>query len=214
MPDPQLLAFAGIAALLTVTPGADTLLVVRNVLARGRRAGLLATGGVCSGLFLHAILSGLGLSLILVRSSSAFQAVKFAGACYLFLLGAQSLIHAVRTSRRSAPGPLAKPADPAPERRARPYFEGLLTNALNPKVAIFYVAFLPQFIRVGDAVLARSVLLASIHFTLGICWLSALTLFLCRIQGALERPRVKSAIESIAGLALIGFGARLALAHR
>src|SRR5918911_3801618 len=99
MIDPQVLAFTGIAAILTVTPGADTMLVMRNVLSRGQRAGLLTTLGICSGLFFHATLSALGLSFILVRSAAVFEVVKLVGACYLIFLGGQSLWRALRHGR-------------------------------------------------------------------------------------------------------------------
>lgn len=90
--DSQIITFTGIAALLTLTPGADTMLVVRNVLSRGKEAGILSTIGICSGLFVHATLSALGLSIILVESATAFEVVKWAGAGYLIYLGIQSLL--------------------------------------------------------------------------------------------------------------------------
>ena len=89
--DQQIIAFAGIAALLTITPGQDTMLVIRNLMAHGQRAGLLTTLGICCGLFVHATLSAVGLSLILVRSATAFEVVKILGAAYLIWLGIQSL---------------------------------------------------------------------------------------------------------------------------
>src|SRR5258708_16443974 len=92
----QFLAFLGIATILTITPGADTMLVIRNVLARGQRAGYLTGLGVCSGLFIHATLSALGLSFILVRSAALFEAVKLVGACYLIILGAWSIWQMLR----------------------------------------------------------------------------------------------------------------------
>lgn len=207
MLDARLLAFAGIAALVTLTPGADTMLVVRSALLRGRRAGLLTTLGIGTGLFLHATLSALGLSVILVRSARAFEVVKLAGAAYLVFLGVQALRSAARGAPAGAP-----PEGRATARRA--YVEGLLTNVLNPKVAVFYLAFLPQFIGPGDAVLARSLLLAGIHFVEGLVWLSLVTLFVARIRGVLARPRVARALESVTGLVFIGFGVKLALARR
>src|SRR5262249_20425186 len=96
MIDPQVIAFAGVALILTLIPGADTMLVIRNVLAHGRRAGILTVLGICSGTIIHATLSALGLSLILVRSAEAFAIVKFLGACYLVYLGAHSLARMLR----------------------------------------------------------------------------------------------------------------------
>ena len=213
MIDPQVIAFTGIAAVLTVTPGADTMLVMRNVLARGQRAGLLTTLGICSGLFFHATLSALGLSFILLRSAAAFEVVKLAGACYLIFRGGQSLWRALRGGAAALPeggGPVAR----GEGGRWRSYTEGLLTNVLNPKVAVFYIAFLPQFIGPGDPVLAKSVALAVIHAALGVVWLSLVTAFVGRMRAFLSRPRIRRAVEATAGAVLIAFGARLALERR
>lgn len=207
MLDARVLAFAGIAAIVTLTPGADTMLVVRSALVRGRRAGLLTVLGIGSGLFVHATLSALGLSLVLMRSARAFELVKAAGALYLVFLGVQAL----RAAARSTPI-AAAPAEPAGARRA--YVEGLLTNLLNPKVAIFYLAFLPQFIGPGEPPLARSILLASIHFAEGVVWLSLVTLFVARLRPLLTGPRVQRALESTTGLVFIGFGVKLAMSRR
>lgn len=213
MVDNQVLTFTGIAAILTLTPGADTMLVMRSVFARGQRAGLLTTLGICSGLFFHATLSALGLSLILVRSAAAFEVVKLVGACYLIYLGGQSLWQAFRPGARELSpdgGAVAKQK----KEWWQSFLEGLLTNVLNPKVAIFYLAFLPQFISPGDPVLAKSLLLAGIHFMLGVVWLSLVTMFLGRVRALLTRPRVRRAIEATAGVVLIAFGVRLAMERR
>ncbi len=209
--DAQLIGYTLAVALLTITPGADTMLVMRNVLARGRKAGLLATLGVSSGLFFHAILSGLGLSLILTRSAMAFSVVKWAGALYLCYLGLQSLRSAFNQTQST--DELATTSEPS----ANPwqaYREGLITNVLNPKVALFYLAFLPQFIRPSDPVMLRSLLLTSIHFVLGIVWLGLITLSLDKMRSWMLKPRVRAWIEGSTGFILFGFGIRLALSKR
>jgi RhtB (resistance to homoserine/threonine) family protein len=209
MIDPQILLFAGVAALLTVTPGADTMLVMRNVLARGSRAGLLTTAGIAAGCFVHAILSALGVSLVLARSAMAFEVVKLAGAGYLIVLGLQSL------ARSRRPAEVEAPSARAPARRgSRSLVEGLLTNLLNPKVAIFYLAFLPQFVRATDAVLVKSVLLAAIHVGMGVVWLSLVSVFLGRLRGFVERRRVRRALEGVTAVVLVALGVRLALERR
>lgn len=207
MLDARVLAFAGIAALVTVTPGSDTMLVIRSALVRGRRAGLLTVLGVCAGVFVHATASALGLSAVLVRSAGAFDLVKTAGAVYLVFLGVQS----IRTALRGG-SPAAPPAELLDARRA--FVEGLLNNVLNPKVAVFYLAFLPQFMTAGDPVLPRSILLAGIHFAEAAVWLTLVAVFVARIRGALARPRVRRALEGVTGLVLIGFGLKLATARR
>src|SRR5256885_11195168 len=128
MTDAPLLVFVGVAALLTLTPGADTLLVMRNVLARGRREGLLTTGGISAGIFIHATLSALGVSLLLARSAMAFEAVRLAGAGYLIFLGAQSLWR-LRRPEAGASTPSPGPARPA----SRSSVERLVTDLLNPQ---------------------------------------------------------------------------------
>ncbi|ABX05200.1 MAG TPA: LysE family translocator [Herpetosiphon sp.] len=209
--DAQLIGYTLAVALLTITPGADTLLVMRNVLARGRKAGILATLGVSSGLFIHALLSGLGLSLILTRSALAFSVVKWAGALYLCYLGVQSLRSALKPNLVT--NEISSTAEPSLN-PWHAYREGLITNVLNPKVALFYLAFLPQFIRPNDPVMLRSLLLTSIHFVLGIVWLGLITLSLDKMRSWMLKPRVRAWIEGSTGLILFGFGIRLALSKR
>jgi RhtB (resistance to homoserine/threonine) family protein len=211
--DSQVLAFTGIAALLTITPGADTMLVIRNVLSRGGKAGILSTFGICSGLFIHASLSALGLSIILVKSAATFQVVKYVGAVYLIFLGSQSLWRMLKIKEDQ----LLKIEDQKTKEKfdikKKSFIEGFLTNILNPKVAIFYLAFLPQFIGAGDPVFQKSVLLASIHAIEGIIWLCFISLFLGRIKAIIRRPKARKIIEGITGTVLIGFGVKLSMEH-
>ena len=211
--DPQLWAFLLVATLLAVTPGADTLLVARNVLGRGRTAGLATIAGIAAGCVVHAALSAVGVSLILVRSAEAFQALKWGGAAYLIILGIQSIRGWWRVD---AAAPTAAAADPAPtgSRRLRSFLEGLLTNVLNPKVGLFYLAFLPQFIRPGDPVLARSLLLGGLHIGIGVVWLSLLSLSLVRIRPLVESRLWRARLEGASGAVLIALGIRLAAERR
>ena len=206
--DPQVVAFTVIAGLLTITPGADTMLVIRNVMARGRRAGFLTTVGACCGLFVHATLSALGLSLILVNSALAFEIVKMIGAAYLIWLGVQSLRQAFRRKHRARDDAdlRARPA-----RGYRSLVEGFLSNVLNPKVAVFYLAFFPQFMSPGDWVFGKSLLLAGIHWVEGVLWLSTVTLFINRLRSWITQPRVTRAIAATTGAVMIVFGVRLAM---
>lgn len=209
MIDTQLLTYAGLVFMLTLTPGADTMMVIKNALAHGRRGGLLTVGGVNTGLILHGTLSGLGLSLLLVQSAAAFEAVRLAGAAYLVLLGLRSvwaLFQPQAAAAHAADVPLT-----AARGAWSVYAQGLWTNVLNPKVAVFYLAFLPQFIAPGDPVLLKSVLLAGIHATMGVLWLSVVTLAVATLRGWLAQPRVRAGLEAASGLVLIGFGVRLAL---
>lgn len=204
--DGSIVAFLGIAALLTILPGADMALVARVTLLDGKRAAFFTSLGICAGLPVHATASALGLSLILATSAEAFTVVKFAGAAYLTYLG----IRTIRDSLRPVLEP-AVAAGRAPSARAA-FAQGWLSNILNPKVALFYLTFLPQFISPGDNVLAKSLLLAGIHAALGLIWLPLYAYAIDRL-GALIRG-ARRWLERVSGTALIGLGVRLALERR
>ncbi|MEX2224063.1 MAG: LysE family translocator [Candidatus Rokuibacteriota bacterium] len=211
--DPQLWTFLVVATLLAVTPGADTLLVVRNVLGRGRAAGFATTAGIAAGCFVHAALSAIGVSLILVRSADAFRALKWGGAVYLIVLGIQSIRGWWRADA-GAPAAAAADAGRSGTRHLRSFLEGLLTNALNPKVGLFYLAFLPQFVRPEDPILARSLLLGALHVGIGIVWLSLLSCSLVRIRPLVESRLWRARLEGASGAVLIALGVRLAADRR
>ena len=199
----QTIAFIGVAFILTITPGPDTMLVLRSTLARGRWAGIITMIGVVSGLFVHATLSALGLSLLLVQSATLFQIVKWIGAIYLVWLGVSSLLSAIKGAEEHHEEPSSE--------HNHAYAEGLVTNVLNPKVAIFYLAFLPQFILPeAGSTLWQSLTLGTLHAGMTALWLSIVALFVGIVRHALAQPSVKRSIEGIAGIILIGFGIRLA----
>jgi len=206
-------AFLALAALLTITPGADTVLTLRNTLAGGTRDGLWTMAGVCSGFMFQPLLAALGVAALFVRLPVAFAVVKLIGAIYLVYLGCQSIRQAVRVSRdREESGKAIVPTN-NPQSGWKRYREGLLTNALNPKIGVFYFAVLPQFIKGGDPVLLKSLLMTLCHYGMGVLWLGAIALAAGRLRRFLSRPRVKASLDGIAGLAMIGFGAKLALAR-
>ena len=210
MIDPQIVSFTLAAAVLTITPGQDTMLVVRNVLRGGRGDGVVTTFGICSGLFMHATLSALGVSILLMQSARAFQAVKIAGACYLVWLGVRSLTGAVRGGPDPAQLESGRPAAGTTSHR-RCFLEGLLSNVLNPKTAVFYLAFLPQFIRPTDSALQKSFLLAGIHYVEGIVWLLVVSVAVDRMRRLFLTSTVRRWLDGVCGALFVGFGARLAL---
>jgi threonine/homoserine/homoserine lactone efflux protein len=203
--DPRLVAFVGVAAVLTILPGADMALVMRNVLALGRPKTMLTIAGIASGCVIHATASALGMSAILATSATAFTVMKTAGAAYLVWIGVQSF------RARDA----VTPSGPSKATRgAAPFAQGFLTNVLNPKVAIFYLTFLPQFIAPGEPVLRQSLFLAGIHIAMGVVWLSAYAWFIERLGTVLARPNVKAWLERATGGLLIALGVRLAWDRR
>ena len=196
--------FAVLATLLTLAPGQDTFLVLRNASHGGFRAGVATTAGICSGLFLHATLSALGLSALIATSAAVFGAVKWAGAAYLAWLGLQSLRQAQRP----------RPAAATATRAGPPGVQGFLSNALNPKTATFYLALLPQFAVFPERELLDSLTLGGVHFVISFAWLA----LLCALAGQgrrwLAHTSVARTLDAAAGLAFLGFGLRLALSKR
>lgn len=206
MLDHGVLAFALIAMGLTIAPGPDTFLVIANTSAGGFRRGFATVLGIVSGGVVYVLLVACGLVRLLLWSPAMFYAVKLAGALYLLYLGWGALRGALRR-------PTAQAVDtPPPARSVRAsYLQGLLTNALNPKIAVFYLAFLPQFLSPGDPVVLKSALLIGIHYFEGLVWLTLLGFSVGRLGRWLARPRVKRALDAVLGSVMIGFGARLAL---
>ena len=211
--DSRFIAFLGIAALLTIIPGADTALVTKNAIARGRAAAFFTTFGICLGCLCHATASALGLSVVLRESARLYEWVKLAGAAYLVYIGARAL-WAARKNPQAAEPSLQSPANGASASLLRSFSEGLFTNLLNPKVAIFYLTFLPQFIAPGESVLRKSLFLAGIHVLMGLAWLCSYAALLDRMSAVLTRPTVRRKLEAFTGAVLVGFGLRLAMEKR
>lgn len=204
--DSLTLAFIPVAAILTVTPGSDTMLVVNNTLTRSTTDGLCTVAGINAGLLIHALASALGLSMILMKSATAFEMVKMAGALYIIFLGIQSLRSSMKKEEEAELATQSSSKGISASVR-----EGFLTNVLNPKVAVFYLALLPQFISPGDDILRKSLLLTTIHFSMGILWFSFVTLALGRMRHLISGGKFKKRLEAISGIVFIGLGLKMAL---
>jgi threonine/homoserine/homoserine lactone efflux protein len=209
MLDHSVVAFSLVALALTLAPGPDTFLVIANAGAGGFRRGFATVLGIVSGGVFYVLLIGCGLARFLLYSPALFHAVKLAGACYLLYLGWGALRGALRRHQAGAETGAA-PAPPARSMRAS-YLQGLMTNALNPKIAVFYLAFLPQFMNPGDPVVLKSALLIGIHYFEGLVWLSLLAYSVGRLGRFMARPKVRRGIDGVLGLTMMGFGAKLAL---
>lgn len=207
--DSRFVAFLGIAALLTIIPGADTALVTKNAISRGRSAAFFTTFGICLGCLCHATASALGLSIVLRESARLYEWVKLAGATYLVYIGARALWSSRNQDRGTALNDVLAKGTRAGLLRS--FGEGLFTNLLNPKVAIFYLTFLPQFIAAGESVLKKSLLLASIHVLMGLVWLLSYATLLDRMGAVLTRPAVRRRLEAFTGAVLVAFGLKLAI---
>lgn len=208
-PSAALLAFTATTALLTITPGLDTALVLRTAAAEGPRRAMLAAVGVALGCLGWGLIVGAGLGALLAASQLAYDGLRWAGALYLLYLGIK-LIRAPRCAIDAAV------TGDASAQTARPNWllRGFLTNLLNPKVGVFYVSFLPQFIPAGAAVLGWSVLLATIHNVLGLLWFAALIMATQPLVTALRKPGVMAWLDRLTGALFVAFGLKLALSAR
>jgi threonine/homoserine/homoserine lactone efflux protein len=201
-----LAAFSVAAGLLTLTPGLDTALVLRTAVAEGPRRAALAALGVVTGCLAWGAATALGLGALMALSPLAFTVLKWAGAAYLLWL---SVTLIVKPRGRFEAG-----AAPQPRPAAAWFRRGLLTNALNPKVGVFYLAFLPQFLPEGAPAAAFTLLLAVIHALMGLAWFAALILATAPIAAALRRAAVVRWLDRLTGGVFLGFGLRLALERR
>ena len=197
-----LIAFVLAAGLLTVTPGIDTALVLRTAGVEGARKAALAGLGIALGCLAWGVFVALGLGLLLQASELAYTILRWAGAAYLVWLG----VKLIRSRREGLIEAEAEKTDGGAWLR-----RGLLTNLLNPKVGIFYVSFLPQFIPAGADVQSTTILLAAIHAGLGLAWFGALILATRPIAAALRRPGTVRLLDRLTGGLFLLFGARLAL---
>ena len=193
--------------LLTITPGVDTMLVIRNTARGGWRDGAVSSLGICSALFLHATISAVGISVILLQAAWAFSLLKMAGAGYLIWLGLSSWQKVLKQEKFEIVN--GKPAGGAflVKRSLR---EGFLSNILNPKTAIFYMAFLPQFINPAQSALLQSLFLAGLHFVIAMIWQCLLALMVKQLKIWLQRPRVSQVFDGVTGTVMIALGLRVA----
>ncbi|WP_445658801.1 LysE family translocator [Achromobacter sp. NCFB-sbj8-Ac1-l] len=210
-----LLAFTLAAAILTITPGLDTALVLRTAAVEGGRRAFMAGLGICAGCLLWGAIAAVGLGSLLAVSTLAYDVLRLCAAVYLFYLGAR-LLWRTLPGRPAATGAGDAPAAVAPTRASAAgwFARGCLTNALNPKVGVFYVTFLPQFIPAGADVLRFSLLLAGIHALLGVVWFALLVAATRPLARWLSRPAVMRGLDRMTGAVFIAFGIRLALEKR
>jgi len=203
--DTQLLAFAGISLLLSVTPGPDMAVVTKNALAHGRRGVVLTTSGIALALVIWVTATAVGLSALLRASGDVLFVLKIAGAAYLAYLGVRTLLES-----RGAGHDLLARAPVAPPAHAV-FRQGFLSAISNPKLGVFFVTFLPQFVLPGQPVFSRLLELGIVFATIGWTWMNVYGLFVTRLRDLVTTPSVRRWMQRVTGVVLLGFGARLAL---
>ena len=202
------IGFAIVAGLMTLVPGIDTALVLRTAITQGRGPAFAAALGISAGVLAWGVAAALGVSALLAASQLAFDVLRWAGAAYIVWLGAHLIIASIRGGR------LELAAAPTPRESPWTGFRrGFLTNLLNPKIGVFYVAVLPQFLPADVPAALGGGALALVHVVEGMAWFTLLILAAHLMRAWLGRPAVQGWIDRITGGVLIGFGVKLALSR-
>lgn len=201
---PLLLTWSALALIASISPGPDTLVVAGHAARNGLRAGLAAAAGIVTGGLWYMLLFGIGFLRLLNAWPTLFLMVKTGGALYLAFLGAKLLIGAAKAEAHEREQPLKLSA---------PFRQALLTNALNPKVALFYLAVLPQFVGTGSNAPAFGMLLIAIHYAIGGAWMMVLAIGASHASGAIRRSKGIRWIEGALGAAFIGLAGKLAISR-
>jgi threonine/homoserine/homoserine lactone efflux protein len=197
----RLIAFAVLSAVMVITPGPDSLLVLRNTLRGGRRDGFRTACGAAAGSLGWGLSSAAGLTAITVASAQLYRAVQLAGAGYLLFLGVQSW-RAVRSPSPDVAGQVVTPG----YRPGRGFAAGLVSDLLNPKVGLFFLAVIPQFIPRHAGMTWYALGYAAVDSVIALGWLTAVAWFASRAGHWIGRPRVRRALDRTVGAVLIGLG--------
>ncbi|MFJ5723760.1 LysE family translocator [Streptomyces sp. NPDC093149] len=207
-------SFALVVGLLTLTPGLDTALVLRTSALGRRKRALGVVLGIQSGTLAWGALTSLGVTALLTASHMAYEALRYAGAAYLLWMGGRMIVDTLRGrhTEEEAQGAEARAVSPqGTDSLAAGWRQGALTNLLNPKMGVFYVAVLPQFIPAGAPHFATGLLLTGVHIALGLLWSALLIAFAQVLRGWLQRPQARRLLDRITGTVIAGFGLRLAV---
>jgi threonine/homoserine/homoserine lactone efflux protein len=206
----HLASFLALSAILIVVPGPDMALVARNALVGGRRAGMATSAGAVAGLCVWTLAASVGLAALLRASEPAFLALRIVGAAYLLYLGARALWAAVRGDD----GDHAERLGHRTIESRVAMRQGLLSNLANPKIAVFFTSFLPQFVPNGDTAFLSLLTLGLVFCAMTLVWLCVYSALVARAGDVLRRSRIRRALEGLTGTVLVAFGLRLATEHR
>lgn len=208
----RLLAFAVVAGLMTMVPGLDTALILRATIAHGRSAGFAAVTGVSLGLLTWGATAAAGIAALLAASRLAYDLLRTAGAIYMVYLGARLIAKTLRHESTPAHGTDTARRPENPTRSA--LWRGAVTNLLNPKIGVFYMAVLPQFLPESASPLWSGIGLAMIHVVEGFVWSGVLIMGIGSLRPVLTKPGFQRSVDRTAGATIIGLGTKLALSHR
>lgn len=195
------LTFLLLSLFVVMSPGIDTALITKRTVTDGRQDGFKIALGITTGCLVHTFAAGLGLSAVLMQSALAFEIIKYVGAIYLIYLGLTSFIK--RKNKQET--------NTKPDTKKSAFKQGLLSNVLNPKVAVFFITFLPQFVSTDTNTTIQLILMGSTYTFLSIAWFIVYVLFINILREWLMSPKVQGVMDKATGIVLIGFGLKLAL---
>lgn len=204
----NIITFIAVATLLVISPGPNGFLIAKTVPLSGQRAGFANVGGFVVAFYVHGSLSIFGISILLVQSAIAFTIFKMLGAAYLIWIGIKAIRSAFNQPKTPPIELISQKGNKSSIRNA--FIEGFVTNVLNPKVSMFYLAAFPQFISLESSAFGAYTLVTA-HSVVNLVWFSIMVLALSRVKNAANNPKFKTWLNSITGVVFIGFGAKLAL---
>ena len=204
----NIITFIAVATLLVISPGPNGFLIAKTVPMSGQKAGFANVGGFVAAFYVHGTLSIFGISILLVQSAVAFTLFKMLGAAYLIWIGIKAIRSAINQKAITNIGLPQETQKKSSIRNA--FLEGFVTNALNPKVSMFYLAAFPQFITLESNAFSAYALVSA-HSLVNLIWFSIMVLALSRVKSAANSAKFRKWLNSITGVVFIGFGAKLAL---
>ncbi|KKK36457.1 membrane protein [Mesobacillus campisalis] len=204
----SLLTYISIAAMMVVIPGADTMLLVKNTLSYGPKAGRYTVLGMATGLSFWTLIAILGLSVVIAKSVILFSTIKYLGAAYLIYLGIRSFFAKSVFSLEEIQAQAKSPAKSAATYNKQSFMQALLSNVLNPKTVLVYISVMPQFINLNGNVNQQLMVLAAILTLLAVLWFLTLVSVIDYAKKWLNNPRFQKAFQKSAGLVLVGFGVK------
>jgi len=199
----DLFTFFLLSLFVVMSPGIDTALITKRTIADGQSSGYKMALGITSGSLVHTLAAAFGLSAILMQSAVAFEIVKYLGAIYLIYLGVSSFINRKNDAKEDSKHNI--------KMKQSAFMQGLLSNVLNPKVAMFFLTFLPQFVTEGSNVTIQLIMMGCIYTILSITWFFVYVFFINYLREWLMSAKVQNFLDKATGIVLIGFGLKLAL---
>lgn len=203
----DLLTFLLLSSFVVMSPGVDTALITKRTISEGQASGYRMALGITTGSLVHTFAAAFGLSAILMQSALAFEIVKYVGAIYLIHLGVSSFMTRKKQETEENLKDQIKPGQSA-------FKQGLLSNVLNPKVAMFFLTFLPQFVTPGSSSIQQLLMMGVIYTFLSISWFFVYVFFINYLRSWLLSAKVQRAMDRATGLVLIGFGVKLAFSKQ